>query len=112
MPPIRRSSNPRLRAIRRTLGLVAVAFAAMLMLTPSAFGAVEILSRGFLPNPAVTGTESTLTVDVRVDQAPFSLEFFCCDAFNLDTPAQTKVFDGSEPEVQQTSGRFQFTFNV
>ena len=76
MPPTRRTGPAPVRASRRILGLLGFLLAAMLLVAPSAFGAVEILGRGFLPNPAVTGTEATLTVDVSVDQAPYRLEFF------------------------------------
>ncbi|MTD46084.1 hypothetical protein GKE82_17780 [Conexibacter sp. W3-3-2] len=103
------SVRPRLRAA--LLATLLAVTGSAIVAAPS-HAAVEILSRGFAPDPAVEGGQATLTVDVTVGQAPYIVEFFCCDATNIDTPAQTKVLQETSPETQGLRGTHAFTFDV
>ncbi|WP_354700199.1 hypothetical protein [Paraconexibacter sp. AEG42_29] len=74
-----------------------------------ASAAVDIVSRGFSPDPGVIGSTATLDVSVKVGAAPYIVEFFCCDVLNTVT-AQT-VIDDSSPTTQALTGDHKFTFD-
>lgn len=93
--------------------LVAALAATFLLAVPvTASASIDILSRGFSPDPAVINGTTTFTVDVGVGRAPYIVEFFCCDSTRTDANPQKKVIDENSPETQGLSGRHTFTFNV
>src|SRR3954451_25110980 len=100
-----------MRALRVVL---LAAIAALLLLVPAgtAFGAIEILNRGVTPDPGVVNGTATVTVDVKVGQAPYIVEFYCCDFFSIDRAAPSKYIDENSAETQGLSGTHSFTFNV
>jgi hypothetical protein len=96
-----------MRAGRLVAAFVVTLFLAM---PASAMGAIDILGRGFTPDPAVVNGTATIDVEVKVGQAPYIIEFICCDVLKTDTPTQT--LDESSPQTQGLTGRHQFKFNV
>ena len=86
--------------------LPVVAILAALLFPSGALGAVEILSRGVLPTPPVAGQRAVLTVDVRVDQAPFTAEFTGPDG------AQRLAIPATDPRVPATAARLQYPFTA
>lgn len=101
------SAGPRLiRAFLVTTALACVG-------ASPADAAVEILGRGITPDPAVENGKAKIDVDVTVGQAPYIVEFFCCDTATVNTtPAQTKVLDETSPETQGLRGSHSFEFAV
>src|SRR4051794_13671759 len=99
-------------AMRARVGLLVAASAAVLVLAlpASSSAAIDIVNRGFAPDPGVVNGTATLTVDVKVGQAPYIVEFICCNAIKTDTA--TKTLDENSPETQGLSGTHKFTFNV
>src|SRR3954465_4215349 len=79
----------------------------------AASASIDILGRGITPDPAVIDGSATIEVEVKVGQAPYIVEFFCCEVTaNTTAPKQQKVLDENSAETQGLSGRHKFTFNV
>jgi hypothetical protein len=103
-----------MKSLKRRPLLVVLA-AALCLIAPApapapASAAVDIVSHGFSPDPAVIGGKTTLDVEVRVGAAPYIVEFFCCTIFQTDTA--TTVIDDRSPTTQGLTGRHTFSLDV
>lgn len=100
------------RLARRVAAAFLFAFAVALAMPAFANAELGIVSRGIAPAAPAEGSTATITLDVKVDQAPYILEMGCCGPGSLDTPAGRVILDENSPATQTATGSHEFNFNV